>query len=363
MTKINKLISTIFRKEILVMEAYKIADAKGLIKLDAMENPYGWPDDIKKDWLEVLKHCHLNRYPDPQASHLIATIKQLNQLPEQFEVLLGNGSDEIIQLLLMALPQTASVLAPDPGFVMYRQLSDCLGLNYLGIPLCADNFDLDMPAMRVAIERYQPAVIFLAYPNNPTGNLFSESAVLEIIKIANGLVVIDEAYAPFANTSFINKLGQYDNLLVMRTVSKLGLAGLRLGYIIGHPMLIEQLNKVRLPYNINTLTQSSADFALSNKFLFDKQTEIICEERSILFKKLNELAGIIAYPSAANFILFRTPKNRATEIFLLIRQQGILIKNLSNHGGLLSDCLRVTIGTPEENIAFLVALRKSLQEF
>jgi histidinol-phosphate aminotransferase len=246
---------------------------------------------------------------------------------------------------------------------MYRQLSDCLGLNYLGIPLCADNFDLDMPAMRVAIERYQPAVIFLAYPNNPTGNLFSELAVLEIIKIAKGLVVIDEAYAPFANTSFINKLGQYDNLLVMRTVSKLGLAGLRLGYIIGHPMLIEQLNKVRLPYNINTLTQSSADFALSNKFLFDKQTEVICEERSILFKKLNELAGIIAYPSAANFILFRTPKNRATEIFLSIRQQGILIKNLSNHGGLLSDCLRVTIGTPEENIAFLVALRKSLQEF
>ena len=363
MTKINNLISTIFRKEILVMEAYKIADAKGLIKLDAMENPYGWPDDIKKDWLEVLKHCHLNRYPDPQASHLIATIKHLNQLPEQFEVLLGNGSDEIIQLLLMALPQTASVLAPDPGFVMYRQLSDCLGLNYLGIPLCADNFDLDMPAMRVAIERYQPAVIFLAYPNNPTGNLFSELAVLEIIKIAKGLVVIDEAYAPFANTSFINKLGQYDNLLVMRTVSKLGLAGLRLGYIIGHPMLIEQLNKVRLPYNINTLTQSSADFALSNKFLFDKQTEIICEERSILFKKLNELAGIIAYPSAANFILFRTTKNRATEIFLSIRQQGILIKNLSNHGGLLSDCLRVTIGTPEENIAFLVALRKSLQEF
>ena len=363
MTKINNLISTVFRKEILVMEAYKIADAKGLIKLDAMENPYGWPDDIKKDWLEVLKNCHLNRYPDPQSSHLIATIKQLNQLPEQFEVLLGNGSDEIIQLLLMALPQTASVLAPDPGFVMYRQLSDCLGLNYLGIPLCADNFDLDMPAMRVAIERYQPAVIFLAYPNNPTGNLFSELAVLEIIKIAKGLVVIDEAYAPFANTSFINKLGQYDNLLVMRTVSKLGLAGLRLGYIIGHPMIIEQLNKVRLPYNINTLTQSSADFALSNKFLFDKQTEIICEERSILFKKLNELAGIITYPSAANFILFRTPKNRATEIFLSIRQQGILIKNLSNHGGLLSDCLRVTIGTPEENIAFLVALRKSLQEF
>jgi histidinol-phosphate aminotransferase len=359
-TKINNLISTIFRKEVLAMEAYKIADAKGLIKLDAMENPYSWSDDIKKDWLKTLKDCHLNRYPDPQAAHLIDTIKQLNQLPEQFEVLLGNGSDEIIQLLLMALPQAVSVLAPDPGFVMYKQLSDCLGLNYLGIPLCADNFDLDMPAMREAIERYQPAVIFLAYPNNPTGNLFSESAILEIIQIANGLVVIDEAYAPFANASFINMLGQYTNLLVMRTVSKLGLAGLRLGYIMGHPKIIEQLNKVRLPYNINTLTQSSADFALSNKFLFEQQTESICKERSILFKKLNELDGIIAYPSAANFILFRTPKDKATEIFLSIREQGVLIKNLSNHGRLLNDCLRVTIGTPQENIAFLTALRKSL---
>lgn len=356
----SDLISSVFRKEVLAMSAYKVADAQGLIKLDAMENPYSWPEDIKKSWLDALKDCPLNRYPDPEASHLTATIKRLNGIPDQFDVLLGNGSDEIIQLLLMALPCSASVLAPDPGFVMYKQLSQCLGLNYHGIPLLADSFDLDLPAMLAAIEKHQPSVIFLAYPNNPTGNLFSETSIREIIKTAKGLVVIDEAYAPFADASFLNALSQYDNLLVMRTVSKLGLAGLRLGYIVGNPAIIEQLNKIRLPYNINSLTQISADFALSNKTLFDQQTQKICTERSAVFKQLNALDGITAYPSAANFILFRTPKNQANEIFASIKQQGVLIKNLSAQGGLLTDCLRVTIGKPEENTAFFTALIKSL---
>jgi len=356
----NNLLSSLFRKEVLAMSAYKVADATGLIKLDAMENPYSWPEDIKTDWLEALKDCPLNRYPDPEARHLTATIKRLNNIPDQFDVLLGNGSDEIIQLLLMALPSDACVLAPDPGFVMYKQLSLCLGLDYHGIPLLPDSFDLDLPAMLSAIEIHQPSIIFLAYPNNPTGNLFSEASIQEIIKAAKGLVVIDEAYAPFADASFIDSLGQYDNLLVMRTVSKLGLAGLRLGYIAGTSDLIEQLDKIRLPYNINILTQVSANFALSNKVLFDRQTQQICAERSIVFQRLNELSGITAYPSAANFILFKTPENRANEIFDSIKQQGVLIKNLSAQGGLLADCLRVTIGKPEENAAFLAALTNSL---
>jgi histidinol-phosphate aminotransferase len=359
MTQSN-LVSSIFREEVLAMSAYKVADATGLIKLDAMENPYTWPEDIKKDWLEALKNCPLNRYPDPEARQLTATIKRLNQTPDRIDVLLGNGSDEIIQLLLMALPANAAVLAPDPGFVMYKQLSHCLGLNYLAIPLLPDSFDLDLPAMLDAIEKHQPSVIFLAYPNNPTGNLFSEASIREIIKAAKGLVVIDEAYAPFANASFIDSLEQHDNLLVMRTVSKLGLAGLRLGYIAGAPEIIAELHKIRLPYNINTLTQASADFALSHKAMFDQQTQSICAERSIVYDRLNALNGITAYPSAANFILFKTAENRANEIFAAIKQQGVLIKNLNPQGGLLSDCLRVTIGTPEENEAFIAALTVSL---
>ncbi|CAA9891879.1 Histidinol-phosphate aminotransferase 2 [Candidatus Methylobacter favarea] len=354
----NDLISSVFRKEVLAMSAYTVADAKGLIKLDAMENPYGWPEDIKIKWLETLKDCQLNRYPDPEAVQLTETIKRLNQLSDQFDVLLGNGSDEIIQLLLMAMPPDAVVVAPDPGFVMYRQLSHCLGLSYYGVPLLADTFELDLPAMLTAIEKHQPSIIFLAYPNNPTGNLFSETSIRKILETSNGLVIIDEAYAPFAGVSFMAALNQYDNLLVMRTVSKLGLAGLRLGYIAGSRAIIEQLNKIRLPYNINSLTQISANFALSNKTLFDQQIQTICTERALIFKQLNEIEGFKAYPSAANFILFRTPENQANNIFSALQQQGILIKNLSAQGGLLADCLRVTIGKPEENAAFLAALQK-----
>jgi len=356
----TSLVYSIFRKEVLAMSAYKVTDAEGLIKLDAMENPYGWPEDIKENWLKELKNCQLNRYPDPEARQLVRSIRRLNKIPAQFELLLGNGSDEIILLLLMALSSGSSVLAPEPGFVMYRQLSQSLGLNYQGVPLLEQSFDLDLKAMLKAIEQHQPAIIFLAYPNNPTGNLFSEQSVREIIKTAKGLVVVDEAYAPFAGATFIDSLAAYGNLLVMRTVSKLGLAGLRLGYLIGHPAIIGELNKIRLPYNINSLTQISADFALSNKTLFDQQTQTICAERTALLNKLEQLDGIAAYPSSANFILFKTPANQASVIYESIKHQGVLIKNVSLQGGLLADCLRVTIGKPEENKAFLTALKKSL---
>ncbi|MEY4593247.1 MAG: hypothetical protein RIR18_2142 [Pseudomonadota bacterium] len=342
------------------MSAYKVADASGLIKLDAMENPYNWPDDIKQSWLETLKTCKLNRYPDPEARQLTQTIKEQNNISSAYDVLLGNGSDELIQILLMALPPTASVLAPQPSFVMYQQISQSLGLHFINVPLLPDTFDLDLSAMLAAIATHQPGIIFLAYPNNPTGNLFNIDEIKQIIKAAGGLVVIDEAYAPFANASFMDELAQYENLLVMRTVSKLGLAGLRLGYLAAAPSITEQLNKIRLPYNINILTQISTYFALTHHALFDEQTQKICAERTHVYEQLSKLDGITAYPSAANFILFRVPKNKATDIFTAIKQQGVLIKNMSPQGGLLSDCLRVTIGKPDENQAFLKALNTSL---
>jgi histidinol-phosphate aminotransferase len=342
------------------MSAYHVANASGLIKLDAMENPYTWPDDVRASWLETLKTCELNRYPDPEAKQLTQTIRQHNNIPPAFDVLLGNGSDELIQILLMALPPTASVLSTQPSFVMYQQISQSLGLSFINIPLLPRSFELDLPAMLAAIAEHQPAIIFLAYPNNPTGNLFSAEAINKIIAAANGLVVIDEAYAPFADASYMGELARHENLLVMRTVSKLGLAGLRLGYLVGAPAILEQLNKIRLPYNINILTQATAQFALTHQALFDEQTQKICAERTHVYGHLCNMAGITAYPSAANFILFKTPKDKASDIFAAIKQQGVLIKNLSPQGGLLIDCLRVTIGKPEENRAFIAALKSCL---
>jgi histidinol-phosphate aminotransferase len=342
------------------MSAYKVADAKNLIKLDAMENPYLWPEDMQQQWLQVLKNCHINRYPDSEAKALSAVLRQNNNLPEQSSILLGNGSDEIIQILLMALSPGACVLAPEPGFVMYKQIARSLGLQYYGIPLLADSFDLDMPAMLTAIQNLQPALIFLAYPNNPTGNLFDAQAIKQILTLSNGLVVIDEAYAPFANASFISELENYHNLLVMRTVSKLGLAGLRLGYLLGRQDILAELNKIRLPYNINSLTQVSTEFALKNTGFLLEQTASICEQRSLLYKTLQGYDHIRVYPSAANFIMFRVLGMSADQVFESVKQQGVLIKNLSPQGGLLENCLRVTIGTREENTAFLKALQTAI---
>ncbi len=356
----DKILQAVFRPEILALSAYHVADAAGLIKLDAMENPYDWPDSLLRDWLDRLRHCHLNRYPDPRALQLAATIRRVFQIPEDCGLLLGNGSDEIIQLLIMALTDDSVVLTPEPGFVMYGQISRCLGHRCQGIPLQAQDFALDMPAMRLAIGQLQPSLIFLAYPNNPTGNLFHRQDILEILQLAPGLVIVDEAYAPFTDASFMETLQDFPHLLVMRTVSKTGLAGLRLGYIAGHPELIAQLDKVRLPYNINTLSQISTDFALSQKPLFDRQTQEICRQRSWLEERLQALSGITVYPSQANFILFRCEENRATPVFQALKAQGILIKNLHPQGGLLQDCLRVTVGKPEQNQAFLQALKKAL---
>ncbi|GAW85228.1 histidinol-phosphate aminotransferase [Bathymodiolus platifrons methanotrophic gill symbiont] len=360
MSEQEALISAVIRPEIRALTAYKVADAAGYIKLDAMENPYTWPEEIKAEWLKIIHKAEINRYPDPEAKSLCQVLKEYNQIPAQSEILLGNGSDEIIQLLLMALPANSTVMAPEPSFVMYKQIAQCLGLNYQGLPLLADNFELDLAVTLATIKSQQPEIIFLAYPNNPTGNLFDSDAIEQIIQQSKGLVIIDEAYAPFTDFSFINRLTKYTNLLVMRTVSKLGLAGLRLGFIAGDSSIINQLNKARLPYNINILTQCSVEFALSHPDMFDQQTEILCHERARMFLQLSTLKEIEPCPSAANFILFRTAKNKATDIFNSLKEQGVLIKILSPQKGLLSDCLRVTIGKPEENNAFIKALKSAI---
>ncbi len=348
------------RPEIQALTAYHVPDPGNMIKLDAMENPYRWPEPLVDEWLDVLRQVELNRYPDPSARSLTERLRQFMQVPAGMQLVLGNGSDELIQMLALAVAERGRVImAPDPTFVMYRMIAEFAGMQYASLPL-ADDFSLDVETMLAAIAVQQPAIVFLAYPNNPTGTLFESDAVEAVIKAAPGLVVVDEAYAPFTDATFMSRLGEFSNLLVLRTVSKMGLAGLRLGMLSGPAEWLGEIDKVRLPYNINVLTQASALFALQHQDMLDKQTAQIRLDRAGLYSALEMLDGIEPYPSEANFILFKTPAGQADLIFGNLKANGVLIKNLNPAGGRLKDCLRVTVGTPDENRAFLAALGKAL---
>ncbi len=351
----------LIRPEIRALSAYHVPDAQGLIKLDAMENPYGWPAELIDAWLARLRNVPLNRYPDPGAAQLKARLRATMTIPDGAGLILGNGSDELIQLLILALAGPGrTVLAPSPSFVMYRLIAAFVGLRYVAVPLREHDFGLDMDLMLEAIERERPALIFLAYPNNPTGNRFPAADIRRVLQAAPGLVVVDEAYFPFADHSFLPELLQYDHLLLLRTLSKLGLAGLRLGLLTGALCWLDEFEKLRLPYNINVLTQVSAEFALAHQTVLDEQAGRIRADREWLLATLRALPGITAFPSEANFILFRTPAGQADRLFESLRDRRILVKNLHPAGGLLCDCLRVTVGTAVENQAFIAALAAGL---
>ena len=250
----------------------------------------------------------INRYPDPSARALKERLRETMSVPQGVELLLGNGSDELIQMLALAVARPGAVLlSVEPSFVMFRLVATFVGMRYVGVPL-AGGFELDVPALEAAVQTHRPALTFLAYPNNPTGNLFDERAMERIVARAPGLVVVDEAYHAFAGRSFLPLLPAHPNLLVMRTLSKLGLAGLRLGVLMGRAQWLDEVDKVRLPYNVNVLSQQVAELVLRHRRVLDEQAAAIRAERLRLFGRLAGLAGVQAFRSEANFILFRVPR-------------------------------------------------------
>ena len=355
------LINKIIKPAVLEAKAYHVPESNGYIKLDAMENPYAWPEEIKTAWAEHCQQAELNRYPDANVSELRRSLRKVLNLPDNIELMFGNGSDELIQIILLALNKTSNVvMAPEPGFVMYRLLSSMLELDYVGVPLNND-FSLNLTAMLEAIEKTQPAVIFIAWPNNPSGNAFEQESLETIINAAPGLVVIDEAYHVFAQKTMMSSLQKYSNVLLMRTLSKLGLAGLRMGILFGAPEWITELEKLRLPYNIGSLNQLSANFMLQNIDLLEQQAEQIRKDRTSLFNALSQMNGVEAWASEANFILFRVSDKGATHVHAELLKQNILIKNLHGAHALLDNCLRVTVGTKEETDLFISSLSEIMQ--
>lgn len=361
-TAIESLIAYTIREDVRNIASYHVPDASGYIKLDAMENPYQLPDALRTELGQRLADAALNRYPVASYATLKQKICAGLGVPAGYDVLLGNGSDELISIMATAVARQdrrAVIMAPTPAFVMFSRSAQFAGADFVGVPVKAD-FSLDLPAMLAAIQQHQPALVFLAYPNNPTGNLFDADDMAAIIRALGetGIAVVDEAYQPFAKKSFMGRLPEFPNLVVMRTLSKLGLAGIRLGYLSGDAKLLEQFEKVRPPYNVNVLTQVAAEFALDHLDVLDSQAEMLNAERARLAAELAALPGVEVFPSAANFISLRVPD--ADKVCAQLRSEKVLIKNLSKMDKLLANCIRVTVSTPEENTAFLTALKASL---
>lgn len=345
------------RDDIRALTAYHVSPAAGFIKLDAMESPWRLPPAVAAELGEVLAGVAINRYPDPAAPGLKRVLRDSMGIPDRLGVLLGNGSDEILMMIALAVAKPGAVmLSVEPSFVMYRMSAAMAGMGYAGVSLKGD-FTLDLPAVLEAVRRTRPAVTWIAYPNNPTGNLFDRRDILAIVEASPGLVVVDEAYYPFSGgATLLDEVGRHPNLVLVRTVSKLGLAGLRLGLVTGPDDWLAEFDKLRLPYNVNVLTDAAARFVLSRRDVLDAQVASINAERARLETALDGIGGIRRFPSAANFVLVRLADG--PRAFEGLKARGILIRSFQGSHPLLADCLRFTVGTPEENGKLIEALRQ-----
>ena len=348
----------VLRQDVQSMHAYAVQPSAGLVKLDTMENPFRLPPALQRELGDRLGQVALNRYPAERGDALRAALARHAQMPNGCELMLGNGSDELIALLALACDVPgASVLAPVPGFVMYAMSAQLQGLKFIGVPTRHD-FELDLPAMLSALREHRPALVYLACPNNPTGTLWDDAAIDAIIEAAPGLVVIDEAYQPFAARDSLARLERHPHVLLMRTMSKFGLAGVRIGYLMGRRELIAELDKLRPPFNVSVLNCEAALFALEHTDEYARQAVTIRSERERVLAALRQVPGVTPFPSQANMILARVPD--AKRAFAGMKQRGVLVKNVEALHPLLAHCLRLTIGTPEENSLMIDALKASL---
>ncbi len=359
------------RADIQAMHAYVVQPALDMLKLDAMENPFSLPPDLQAALGERLGRLPINRYPAdciPALKHALAAYVDL---PPGYALMLGNGSDELIALLaLVCAKPGARVLAPEPGFVMYAMSAQLQGLGYTGVPLTAD-FEIDESAMADAIALEQPALVYLAYPNNPTANLWDDMVIRRLIaqvRAYGGLVVMDEAYQPFASRTWLDEIRRdplaNSHVLLLRTLSKFGLAGVRLGYLLAPQALVHEIDKARPPYNISVLNAECALFALEHAPVFAGQAAVIRTERDLLLTKLADLPDVQVFPSQANMLLLRLsgPPGRAAAVFEGLKARRVLVKNVSTMHPLLANCLRLTVGSPDQNAQLLAALRAALTQ-
>ena len=355
-TSIASVLRSRLKKEVFGLSAYSVPKFPSQVKLDGNESPFSLPDEVMEEIAEEIKKIPVNRYPDPEGEALRKKIAAKVGLPTE-NILLGNGSDELIGVLITAFSGgTGRVLYPVPTFSMYRILALSHGVEVVEVGL-DERFDIDLKATLREVERKNPDLIFFASPNNPTGNRFSDSKILKVLKGSSSIVVVDEAYCDFAGKTLLPLMDSYERLIILRSMSKIGFAAIRLGALFGREKIVRELNKVRLPYNVNSMTQLVGGIILDRRGLVEERVRLIVAERERVYKGLSLMSWVEPFPSDANFILFRV--GDAEKIFKALVERGVLIRNFHSPGR-LENCLRVTIGTPEENEAFLTALGEIL---
>lgn len=349
------------RDDVRAIAAYEVHAQAGAIKLDAMESPYGLPEAVRDQVAAAVRAVEFNRYPDSAPAALVAQVREAFGVPSEADLLFGNGSDELIGMLVQATCTPGDVvLTPWPSFVYFDLAARFHHARFVPVPLTED-LQLDLAATIAAIEAHRPKLVFLAMPNNPTGGLWPRAAVRAILQAAPGLVVVDEAYQAFTDETWMPRAAHEPNLAVLRTLSKIGLAGLRFGYLAAHPAWIRELNKVRPPYNIDSATLAALSVVLANKPALDEQAARVRAARPALAVALRALPGTTVFDSAGNFLLVRFARG-GDAVFQALKARNILVRNFSGAHPLLANCLRISIGSPDENAALLAALNAILTD-
>jgi histidinol-phosphate aminotransferase len=352
-------IKSIIKEEVLAHKAYPIEYTVPPVRLDANENPLALPETLHKEFAARISEISLNRYPEAGSPALARRFAERFGVAEG-QVMIGNGSDELIQILCSAVARPgAEVMIPTPTFAMFSITAVNTGCRLVEVPLDGE-FDLDVEAMVERMTDHSPALTFLAWPNNPTGRSFSRDRVEAILEKSPGIVVVDEAYHNFFGQTFLPMLAKYDNLVVMRTLSKVGFAAARVGMLAASAALVHELNKVRLPYNLNALSQAAAHFYLDHEEVFLEQAENIRLWREGLYSELLTIKGVHPWRTDANFILFSCDFD-SDRIYDALLAGGVLVKNFHTLGK-IRNCMRVTAGTPEENKTFTALLKATLQQ-
>jgi len=335
------------------------------VKLNANENPYGLPEDIVEKILKKAKNLEYSHYPNANSVKLSETVSCFLGLNRD-NIVIGNGSDELIDYLIKAFSEKGrKVITTAPSFAMYKIYSIVNGANFVQIPLSQSNFSLNEDKILEEAKKEDSSIVFIAYPNAPTGNYFAEDKIIKIIKESGCLVVVDEAYYEFGKKTFVPLISRYDNLVILRTFSKAySLASLRVGYLLSNPEIINEIRKVKSPFNVNTFSQLAAQVVFENKEILKNSIEKIIREREKLTDRINEIPPFKAHPSQTNFVLVEAGSKEDTDlVYNNLLEQGILVQIVSDPIFSTSRYfLRITVGNKEENNILIKGLEKASKD-